>query len=292
MDVAYYPGCTLHASSRIYDVQVGIICEALGINLHELEDWNCCGATSVSKTDDFLAVAMPARNLGIADEMGLEQLLIPCSACYSRMLVAQQRLLADDFLKTEINAELKKEFTGKTRIVSILDLLHPLFKDKAFRKKLHRNLRSLRPLCYYGCMQTRFPLDVPIIDDVENPQRMEKILRSIGARPIDWSYKTDCCGASAAINDPDVALKLMGMIMKDATARKDADCFVTSCPMCQLNLDMYQEKVAEAYGIGSRLPVYFITELIGLALGKTPEELQIDRHFVEGVDLLKELPLL
>jgi heterodisulfide reductase subunit B len=292
MDVAYYPGCTLHASSKIYDVQVGIVCEALGIHLHELEDWNCCGATSASKTDDFLAVAMPARNLGIADEMGMEQLLIPCSACYSRMLVAQQRLMADGLLKSEINAELKKKVTGKTRIVSILDLLYPLFQVKTFKKRLHRNLRSLKPLCYYGCMQTRFPLDVPIIDDVENPQSMEKILRSIGARPIDWSYKTDCCGASAAINDPDVALKLMGRIMKDAVARKEADCFVTSCPMCQLNLDSYQEKIAEAYGISKRLPVYFITELVGLALGKTPEELQIDRHFVDAVDRLKELPLL
>ena len=292
MDVAYYPGCTLHASSKIYDVQVGIICEALGINLHELEDWNCCGATSASKTDDFLAVAMPARNLGIADDMGLEQLLIPCSACYSRMLVAQQRIMQDESLKSEINGELKKHVTGKTRIVSILDLLLPLFKVKEFRKKLHRNLRSLRPLCYYGCMQTRFPIDIPITDDVENPRAMERIVRSIGARPVEWSYKTDCCGASAAINDPDVALQLMGRILKDAVARKEADCFVTSCPMCQLNLDMYQEKVAEAHGIGKPLPVYFITELIGLALGKTPEEMQIDRHFVDGVERLKELPLL
>lgn len=292
MDVAYYPGCTLHASSKIYDVQVGIICEALGINLHELEDWNCCGATSASKTDDFLAVAMPARNLGIADDMGLEQLLIPCSACYSRMLVAQQRIMQDESLKSEINGELKKHVTGKTRIVSILDLLLPLFKVKEFRKKLHRNLRSLRPLCYYGCMQTRFPIDIPIMDDVENPRAMERIVRSIGARPVEWSYKTDCCGASAAINDPDVALQLMGRILKDAVARKEADCFVTSCPMCQLNLDMYQEKVAEAHGIGKPLPVYFITELIGLALGKTPEEMQIDRHFVDGVERLKELPLL
>lgn len=292
MDVAYYPGCTLHASSKIYDLQVGIICDALGIHLHELEDWNCCGATSASKTDDFLAMAMPARNLGIADDMGLEQLLIPCSACYSRMLVAQQRLKADEALKKEINAELKKKVTGKTRIVSILDLLYPLFQVKEIRKKLHRNLRSLRPLCYYGCMQTRFPLDVPIIDNVENPQRMEKILRAVGARPLDWSYKTDCCGASAAINDPDVALNLMGRIMKDGAAREGADCFVTSCPMCQLNLDMHQEKIAEANGIEKRLPVYFVTELIGLALGKTPEELQIDRHFVEAVELLEELPLL
>ena len=290
MDIAYYPGCTLHASSKIYDVQVGIIFEALGIRLHELEDWNCCGATSASKTDDFLAIAMPARNLGIADEMGLDQLVIPCSACYNRMLVAQQQLLVDDGLKNEINAELKKKFTGKTEIVSITDLLSHLLEAEPIREKLHRKLKNLKPVCYYGCMQTRFPLKIPVADDVENPQGMERIMRATGASPLDWGYKTDCCGASASVNDPDMAMELMSRILKDAVAR-DADCFVTSCPMCQLNLDAYQEKVGKAYGISKRLPVYFITEMVGLALGKTPEELQIDRHFVDGIELLKELQL-
>ncbi|HDM75333.1 MAG TPA: CoB--CoM heterodisulfide reductase [Deltaproteobacteria bacterium] len=291
MDIAYYPGCTLQSSSKIYDVQVRLIFEELGIHLHELEDWNCCGATSASKTDDFLAIAMPARNLGIADEMGLDKLLIPCSACYSRMLVAQQQLLMDDRLKNEINAELKKKFTGRIKIVSITELLCDLLEVRPIRKKLHRKLRTLKPVCYYGCMQTRFPLKIPVADDVENPQGMERIMRATGARPLDWAYKTDCCGASASVNDPDMALELMSKILKDAIAR-GADCFVTSCPMCQFNLDAYQEKVAKAYNISKKLPVYFITEMVGLALGKTPEELQIDRHFVDGIELLKELPLL
>jgi len=291
MDIAYYPGCTLRSSSKIYDVQVGIIFEALGVNLHELEDWNCCGATSASKTDDFLAVAMPARNLGIADAMGLEELVIPCSACYNRMLVAQQELLRNVPLRNEINAELKRKFTGKTRIVSVTDLLCHILEVRPLKKKLHRNLRSLKPVCYYGCMQTRFPFKIQVSDDVENPQGMEKVMKAIGARPLDWAYKTDCCGASASVNDPDTAMELMARILKDAIAR-GADCFVTSCPMCQLNLDAYQEKVGKAHGIDKRLPVYFITEMVGLALGKTPEELQIGRHFVDGIGLLKELPLL
>jgi len=291
MDISYYPGCTLHGSSKIFDVQVGLIFQELGVHLHELEDWNCCGATSASKTDDFLAIAMPARNLGIADDMGLDQLLIPCSACYNRMLVAQQELLMNDRLRSEINSGLTKKFTGKTKIVSIAGLLCDLLDQKSVRKKLHRKLRTLKPVCYYGCMQTRFPLKIPISDNVENPQAMERVMRAIGARPRDWAYKTDCCGASASVNDTDTALRLMSTILKDAVAR-GADCFVTSCPMCQLNLDAYQEKIGKAYGINKRLPVYFITEMVGLALGKTPEELQIDRHFVDGIKLLKELPLL
>jgi heterodisulfide reductase subunit B2 len=291
MDIAYFPGCTLRASSKLYDVQSNMILNEMGIQLRELDDWNCCGATSASKTDDFLAIAMPARNLGIADHMGLSQLVIPCSACYSRMMVAQKRLEADENLKGEINGELKNEVTGETKIVSIVEVLASLVGTPEWKKKTHKYIKPLRPVCYYGCMQTRFPVDVDVPDDVENPQGMETILSALGARPLDWSHKTDCCGASASVNDPDLALALMAKIMKDAIAR-EADCFVTSCPMCQLNLDAYQAKVREAYHITKSMPVYLITELVGLAMGMTPEALQIDRHFVDAVGPLKELPLL
>ena len=115
MDIAYFPGCTLRASSKLYDVQSNLVLNKLNVQLKELDDWNCCGATSASKTDDFLAMAMPARNLGIADHMGLSHLVIPCSACYSRMLVAQKKLVSDEHLKREINGELKKKLTGKNQ---------------------------------------------------------------------------------------------------------------------------------------------------------------------------------
>jgi heterodisulfide reductase subunit B len=127
-------------------------------------------------------------------------------------------------------------------------------------------------------------------DDVENPQGMETVCRTLGAEPVEWGYKTDCCGASAAINDADQALLLMSRIMRDAAAR-GANCFVTTCPMCQLNLDAYQEQVRAKHGIRERLPIYLITELVGLALGMGCGELQIDRHLEESVGLLKELRL-
>ena len=290
MEIAYYPGCTLHASSRLYDVQTKLVLGEMGINLNELEDWNCCGATSASKTDDFLAVAMPARNLGIADNSGLSELVIPCSACYSRMLVAQHRLESDDKLKDEINAELSKKVKGDIRIRSILEVLVPKVKSGELAEKVAKKLKGLEPACYYGCLQTRFPYNVPVPDDVENPQGMEIVLKALGAKPLDWSYKTDCCGASATVNDTDTALLLMSKIFKDAIAR-GANCFVTTCPMCQLNLDAYQEQMSQKYDIGQSMPVYFITELIGVAMDKSPEELQIDRHFTDAMALLKELNL-
>jgi len=290
MEIAYYPGCSLHASSELYDIQCRKVLNQLGIELKEIEDWNCCGATSAGKTDDFLSVALPARNLGIADASGLSEMLIPCSSCYNRTLVAQKILYEDPELKIKINTELSKKVEGKIRISSILDILVSKANSGGIAEKSIKKLEGLRPACYYGCLLTRFPGDIPISDNIENPQGMETVCKVLGAEPLDWSYKTDCCGASAAVNDTDTSLFLMSKIIKDALAR-EANCFVTTCPMCQMNMDAYQDQVCERYGIREKLPVFFITELLGIAMGFTPREMQMDRHFVDSLGLLKELKL-
>ena len=290
MDVAYYPGCSLHASSALYDTQSLRIFKELGIILKEIDDWNCCGATSAGKIDDFLSVAMPARNIGIAESTGLSEIVIPCSACYSRTLVAQKRMEKEEGLLETINSELAREIKNTIKISSILEALLPKVKSGELKEKVVKNLKDIKPVCYYGCMMTRFPVDLDVPDDVENPQGMEKVLKALGSKAIDWNSKTDCCGASAAVNDNQTSMNLMAKIMKDAVAR-GANCFVTTCPMCQLNLDANQDKFCEQAGISQRLPVYFITELIGIAMGISPQELQIDRHFTESISLLKELKL-
>lgn len=290
MDIAYYPGCTLHASSSLYDVQNRRIFSEIGIYLKEIDDWNCCGATSAGKVDDLLAVAMPARNLGIAENSGFSEMVIPCSACYSRTLIAQKTIAEEPALKEGINAELSKKITGKIKISSILEVLLSAVASGALAEKMTKKLSGLKPVCYYGCLLTRFPQTVSVPDDIENPQGMEKILKVLGVDAIDWNYKTCCCGASASVNDEKTGLKLMASIMADAVSR-EANCFVTTCPMCQMNMDAYQDRFCQEYDILQRLPVYFITELIGIAMGIGPEELQIDRHFVESTRLLKELNL-
>ncbi|HWR59600.1 MAG TPA: CoB--CoM heterodisulfide reductase iron-sulfur subunit B family protein [Thermodesulfovibrionales bacterium] len=291
MEIAYYPGCSLHASSKLYDIQNKIVFRRLGVELKELDDWNCCGATSASKTNEFLAVALPARNLGIAAATGLSALVIPCSSCYSRMLVSRKRLEEEPGLKELINEELTSKVDGKIKILSILELLLPMVKSGEIAEKAEKKLEGLKPACYYGCLLTRFPGDMAVPDNVENPQGMETICKALGAEPLDWSYKTDCCGASAAVNDADQSLLLMSRITKDAIAR-GANCLVTTCPMCQMNMDAYQEQAGDKYGIRERLPVYFITELLGLAMGVSPEEMQVDRHFTDAIGLLKELKLI
>jgi len=287
--LAYYPGCSLHSSSELYDVQCKMVFKNLGIELKEIEDWNCCGATAASKTDEFLAVALPARNLGIAAATGLSEIVIPCSSCYSRTLVSQMTLAADPGLRDSINTELTQKIKGDIKVSSILEVLVPRAGELA--AKAVKKLEGLKPACYYGCLLTRFPIDVNVPDNVENPQGMETVLKALGAAPVDWSYKTDCCGASASVNDADQSQLLMSRIFNDAVGR-GANCLVTTCPLCQFNVDAYQDAVGKKYGIEKRLPVYFITELIGMSMGFDPTEMQVDRHFVDAMGLLKELNLL
>jgi heterodisulfide reductase subunit B len=263
----------------------------LGIELKEIEDWNCCGATAAAKTNDFLAVALPARNLGLAAATGLSEIVIPCSSCYSRTLVSQKTLAKDPGLRDSINAELSQKITGDIKVSSILEVLLPKARSGELAAKATKKLEGLKPACYYGCLLTRFPIDMDVPDDVENPQGMETVLKALGAAPVDWSYKTDCCGASASVNDADQSQLLMSRIFKDAVGR-GANCIVSTCPLCQFNVDAYQTEVGKKYGIEKQLPVYFITELIGTSMGLDPREMQVDRHFVDAMGLLKELNLL
>ena len=289
--LAYYPGCSLHSSSELYDVQCKMVFKNLGIELKEIEDWNCCGATAASKTDEFLAVALPARNLGLAAATGLSEIVIPCSSCYSRTLVSQKTLAADPSLRDSINVDLTQKIKGDIKVSSILEVLVPKVRSGELVAKAVKKLEGLKPACYYGCLLTRFPIDVDVPDNVENPQGMETVLKALGAAPVDWSYKTDCCGASASVNDADQSQLLMSRIFTDAVGR-GANCLVTTCPLCQFNVDAYQDAVGQKYGIEKRLPVYFITELIGMSMGLDPVEMQLDRHFVDAMGLLKELNLL
>jgi heterodisulfide reductase subunit B len=291
MEIAYYPGCSLHASSQLYDIQCKLVFKNLGIELKEIEDWNCCGATSAGKTDEFLAIALPARNLGIAAATGLPEIIIPCSSCYSRTLISQKTLAEDPALKESINAELGHKVSGSIKVSSILEAMVAKVRSGDLAKMATKKLEGLKPACYYGCLLTRFPIDVDVPDDVENPQGMETVCKALGTEPLDWSYKTDCCGASSSISDAEQSLLLMSRILKDA-ADRGANCIVATCPLCQFNVDAYQDAVAKKYGLEKRLPVYFITELIGLSMGIDPLEMQVDRHIVDAMGLLKELKLI
>jgi heterodisulfide reductase subunit B len=194
IEIAYYPGCTLHASSGLYDIQSRLVLRKLGVELKEIEDWNCCGATSAAKTDEFLAIALPARNLGIADSSGYSEMVIPCSSCYSRTLVSQKKLADDPALKETINAGLTQKVEGRIKIRSILEILVARAESGIIAEKTIKKLEGVKPACYYGCLLTR-PPEVVHFDDFEQPKSMEAVLAALGAKTVDWNYKTECCGA-------------------------------------------------------------------------------------------------
>ncbi len=272
MDLAYYPGCSLYQSAKLYNYQTTLVFSRLGLHLRELDDWNCCGATSAGKINDFMAVALPARNLGLAEATSFSELVIPCAACYSRTKVAQQQLADNPMLRNEINLELAYKTAGDIKVSSILDVLRREIGGDRFASIALAGLEGFRAACYYGCMHTRFPYDVEVEDNIENPQGMEIVLAAIGVPTLDWNHKTLCCGASSVVYNTEGALDLMARIMKDALAR-GADCLVVTCPMCQMNMEFQQEKYCEKHQIKERLPVYFITELLGMALGYSREEI-------------------
>ncbi|MEF8823233.1 MAG: CoB--CoM heterodisulfide reductase iron-sulfur subunit B family protein [Desulfohalobiaceae bacterium] len=287
MQFAYYPGCSLKQTSSLLDKQTRVVFESLGIQLKEIKDWNCCGATSASKVNKYLEVGMPARNIGIAESENFSEMIIPCSACYLKTALAKSKLEEDSGLKESINTELKHKVQGQLKITSILEPLFEMAQSGQLAEKVERKLSGIYAVSYYGCMLTRFPKDIPIQDNIENPKYMDTILESIGCNSLDWNCKTYCCGASAAMYDYETSTNLMAKIYKDAISR-GANCFVTTCPFCQMNLDSYQNHILEKSNISYRIPVYFITELVGRALGLSIEDLQIDRHFIEATTLIKE----
>jgi len=284
-ELTYYPGCSLHGSSSFYDTSVRTVLSRFGVSLREIEDWSCCGSTSASKTDHRLGIALPARNLGLAQKEG-RAVLAPCSSCYSKLVAANVAMKEEPRLLKSINEELEYPYTSELPIRNILELLLDGLEAKD-APRIVNPLKGLKPVSYYGCLLTRIPGYEPK-EDIENPVMMDKILKKIGADPIDWSYKTDCCGASSAVADRPVAINLIKKLLDEAI-ESEAMAIVTSCPMCQLNLDMYQEQAAPARPI----PVYFITEMVGVALGLREEmKKEIRRHFVDGVSLLSELGVL
>lgn len=289
MEWGYFPGCTLTQSASAYDRQVRAVMARLGATVGEIADWNCCGATSAGKVDDFLAAALPARNLGLAESQGFSRILVPCSGCYSREKAAQHRLFSAPGFLESVNARLSHRVTKKIPVVSILEALDDALSGGGLGETAEKKLTGLKAAPYYGCL-TRLADKAPFFDDKENPRVMERILSGLGVESVDFSAKTRCCGASAAVNDRDTSVSLMAAIIAQAVER-GANCMVVSCPMCHMNMDQGQNDAGNLLGIKNRLPVYYITQLIGLSMGFDPGSLGFSEHFVDGLPLLAELGL-
>lgn len=266
----FYPGCTLSSSARPYGRSIYWVCERLGIEITELPDWTCCGATSAHALKRDLAYALPARNLAIAGELG-DDLMVACSACYSRLKITQ-KALEDSRTRERIAALIEKSFDRHVQIKNILEVLGE--QAPRIRQEKTHAVEGLRVVCYYGCLATRIPR-VMGFDDRENPTLMERLVVAAGATAIDWPMKTSCCGASFSVIDEAIALKMSAQLVEMAY-RVGAEALVTSCPFCQYNLDWAQWYLKKSHAI----PVLFITQLVGLALGKSERDLMLNAHLV------------
>jgi heterodisulfide reductase subunit B len=259
------------------------VCRQLGIELAEVEDWSCCGATAAHSTDEFLSLALPARNLLRAEAAGLD-LVVPCPLCFNRLKTAEQ------VLKTEKPAGFPYDFQGRIKVWDLLDFLSQGETLARIRSRVTRPLTDLTVVCYYGCMSSR-PPQVTEARQPENPQAMDRLLTALGARVLDWSYKTDCCGASHTVARPDIVHTLVQRLYERAL-EAGAEAIVVSCQMCQANLDLPQAKISKIFKKSYNLPVIYFTELIGAAWAAPDTASWLTKHIVDSEPLLKRKGLL
>jgi heterodisulfide reductase subunit B len=275
MKTGFYPGCSMKGSAREYSESLLAVAKALGRELPEVPDWNCCGATAAHNLDRDLSLALPARILAAAEDAGMDEVLVPCAACYSRLSVTRHELLADEALRRRISGLVEADYRGSAKVLNIIEWLAavPGLEGRVRKPFAHK------VACYYGCLLVR-PASIVNFDRPEEPQSMDALMKQIGAEPIDWAFKTECCGAGFSVSRTDLVAKLSGLILDDAVQR-GAEAVIVACPMCHLNLDMRRPNIEKHAGKKFHIPVVYITQAVGLALGLAPKKLGLQRHKVK-----------
>lgn len=290
LNYAFYPGCSLHASGREYDISTRALFKALDIGLKDVPDWFCCGASPAHNVDELLSLSLCAKNLSLADAVEGD-LAVACAACFSRLKTAQHSL-KDDAVK---RGQVEKAIAGPTSldkpVKHILEILTKELGLDALTGLVKKPLAGLKVACYYGCLLTR-PPGVPQLDDAEDPSIMEDILRALGAEPVKWSHRLECCGASFTLSRTGVVLKLSDAILKSAQIA-EANCIMVACPLCHSNLDVRQKGIDERnQGESYNTPIFYVTQLAALALGVSGDKLGFESVLVDPRPLLKEKQLI
>ena len=289
---AFYPGCTLHSTGVEFGVSTELVCEALGLEMVEIPDWNCCGASSAHSMDHTLFLALPARNLAKAQEVGLDDLAIPCAACYSRLAAADLALKQDEALRAKLESVLDFRYEGRVRPRNLLDIMANDVSKEQLTAKVVKPLEGLKVVSYYGCLLIRPPEYTALWDDPEHPQSMDYVLALMGAEVVPWSYGVDCCGGSLTLNRADVVVHLVDKLAR-AAREAGADAMVTACPMCMANVDgrqLYRDgpPIPRPPKPGYEpVPIFYFTELMALAYGLSLKKV-LGRHLVDPRPLLKE----
>ncbi len=287
---SYFPGCSSsEGGAKAYGTSTLAVSRALDMELIEVEDWNCCGSTPYSSIDELSSLCLSARNLSIAEKKGLE-LVTPCSSCYVILNRTNGYLKEYPRLKAEVAEALAAgglTYHGKVRVRHLLDVFVNDIGYDTIKARVKKELGGLKVVCYYGCLLAR-PPKVTQFDICEYPESMDRVLRALGIATLDWSYKTDCCGASFALTRTDIVLRLSHDILEGARSA-GADAIVVACPLCQINLDIRQDEIERTYATRYRLPILYFTQLMGISFGLSPRELLLGKHFVNAEKKLEEV---
>lgn len=286
MKYSYYPGCSLHTTAKEFDISTKVVMAELGIELKELEDWSCCGGSVAAGISHDAGVALAARNVALAQKENLD-LLASCSGCYNKSARAA-KALEDESEKQRINAILCEMGLDvddyNIRVRNVVDVLA---NDLDISPYVKKPLTGLKVACYYGCLLTR-PTDITGWDSPVFPMSMDKLMQACGAEVVDFRSKTKCCGGPILISNQVVAFDLTNKLLEEAKSL-GADCIVLACPLCATNLELRQPDIEKQYNVAYALPILYITEMIGLALGIKPRKLGINKHVVSPKSVIAKL---
>jgi heterodisulfide reductase subunit B2 len=280
---AYFPGCSLESTAWDFDRSTRAVCGALGIELEEIADWVCCGSTPAHASNALLAVALPVLNLQKAKVSGLP-VMTACASCYARLRTANHKVRNVPEDRQRCERITGKPYAGEVEVRHVVDVLANEMGAEAIRAKVTRPLAGLRVACYYGCLLTR-PPEVVAFDNPEHPTSMDNLVAAAGGEPVDWPFKTECCGASLSMTHSEVVGRL-GHRLVSMARKAGAECIAVACPLCQVNLDLRQADATKAYGPLPETPALYITQLLGVALGLSFQELGLDALSVSADSLL------
>jgi heterodisulfide reductase subunit B len=286
---AYYPGCSAHTSGKEYDKSFRLVAKALEIELVEVPDWTCCGSHVTYVFNPALAASLSARNLALVEKMGegIEVVTI-CSGCYQTLKRSNELLKHDADIQAKVKEALEAvnlTYNANVKIHHALEVLTTQEALDTISKKIIKPLKGLKVAPYYGCAVVR-PKFEDSFDDPENPQSLDRLLKVLGAEPVPYIDKVRCCGGVLIMKQERVGLEMIRRLLANAK-QAGAECMATLCPLCHLNLDIMQPKVEQAFKQRFNIPVFFFTQLIGLALGLKPAELGLDKHMISPISLLQ-----
>lgn len=291
MKFAYYPGCTAPGSAIEYEMSTQSVLGPLGLEFEEIPDWICCGATMAHTTDEGLAVALPARSLLNAKKMGGDlEVAAVCAACYNRLRTTNHEVQHRKDRRDSVARILGEEYSGDVRVLHLLDIIVNRVGTEELSKRVTKRLEGLRVASYYGCLLVR-PPKVVAFDDPDEPRSMDRLVEAIGGEPVSWTHKTECCGGSFTLSRVSTMRRLVNEILS-AARDAGAECIIAACPVCQPNLDLRQAEVERVYGERYGMPVFYFTQLLGIALGQSPEAVGLDKVMVDPRPLLSKKGLI